>query len=101
MTLSSGRTSDDRRGNAQVTDQRGDADIDDVIAEAAAVGPPAGNRATGESAHQGVAAENAETRESGVVGVVGAAPGQAGRRSRQVYFDQVGDEDARDVAPRR
>src|SRR4030095_6522911 len=97
VDIVSGGASDNRRGNAQVTDQRGGADIDHVIPEPAAVGPPAGNRAASESAHKGVAAEDAKPRESGFV--IRAATGQAGRRSRQVYFDQVGNEDAHDVAP--
>src|SRR5690348_1276765 len=71
------RTADHGRVYAQITDERGDRDVHDVIAETPAVGPAAGNGAVAETcldrAGQRVAAENAQAREAGVVRVRGIA----------------------------
>ena len=75
-----------------------------VVTEAPPVGPAAGHDAVAEPglhlADQRVAAEDAEPREAGIVGIgrmAGAAAGQPRRAGRQIDLDQIGDEDAGDV----
>src|SRR5947207_2146983 len=61
----------DRWVHAQVTDQRGHGDVQDVVAEASAIGPTAGDNSAAESrlnrTREHVAAEDAQTREAHVV----------------------------------
>ena len=86
----------------QVADQRGDRDIDDVITEAPAVRPTTRHRNSLQRRKQRVAAEDAETREAGVVGV-GRVHRTASRQPRgpggQIDLDQIRDENADDILP--
>src|SRR5215510_12262350 len=82
---------------AQVADQRGDGDVDDIVAEAPAVRPSAWNEpAIFERilnvALQHVAAEDAQTRIASVVRVrriTGAPAGETSFACRQVDLDQI------------
>src|SRR6266550_2602589 len=61
----------DRREHAQVTNQRGDGDVHDIITKAAAVRPAAGNDSAAEAGldrtGEHVAAEDAQARVARVV----------------------------------
>src|SRR5689334_3511736 len=90
---------------AQVTDQRRHSDVDNVVAEAPPVGPTARNEPTIlerilNVALEHIAAEDAQTRKPGVVGIVGiarAASGKAHLGGRQIDLDEIGNKDPGDV----
>src|SRR5262245_19402810 len=101
----------------QVADQGDDPDVDHVIAEAASVGPSAGDeefarrqseelarqseRVARGAALENVAAKDAQTREAHVIRIVRVASpvaSKANRIGREIDLDQVRDEDRRDVA---
>src|ERR1700752_4090760 len=59
---------------AQVADERSDGNVHDIVTEATAVGPPAGNQSAVAKrvlnlALQNVASENAQPGKAGVVGI--------------------------------
>src|SRR5258708_10099062 len=98
------RTANDGRANAQIADEGGHGNVQDIITEAAAIGPAAGDRAAAEAsldrAGENVSAEDAQTREAGIVGIGaggGAVPAEPARSGREVHFDEIRDEDSRDV----
>ena len=79
------RDANDQRA-AQIADQRGHANVHDVIAETSAVGPAARDCAVAkaglELADEGVEAKDAQAGEAGVIGIGamrGSAAGEAAR----------------------
>ena len=76
----------EQRKRAQVADEGGDRDVDNVVAEAASIGPAAGDRSAIaerilDLALEHIVAENAQTREASVVRVLGVG-GPAARQAR-------------------
>ena len=80
---------DEQRRIAQVANEGGDRDVDNVVAEAASIGPAAGNQSAIaerilDLALEHIAAEDAQAREARVVRILGSLGPLPAKRARGV-----------------
>src|SRR5207249_770509 len=92
---------DHGRNDFEVAEDRVHRDVHHVVAEATAIRPATGNESTVakrvlDGAVQHITAKDAQPREL-VRGIIAAGRCQVCARCGQVYLDQVGDVDRRDV----
>ena len=93
------------RRRPQVTNEGSYRDVHNVVAEAAPVGPTAGDQSAVVNGSwiwlwKRIATEDAQPRETGIIWirrVPRPAAGETHARSRQVDLDQIGDVDTRDI----